>query len=71
MILDLILTLVIIRIINFVLYMQVKLKECLCRLESEMDARRAMEDELCQEMKLTGLRILTVLFLGYMDLQSL
>lgn len=32
---------------------QVKLKECLCRLESEMAARRAMEDELCQAMKLT------------------
>ena len=71
MILDLILTLVIIRIINFVLYMQVKLKECLCILESEMAARRAMEDELFQAMKLTGLCILTVLFLGYMDLQSL
>lgn len=32
---------------------QVKLKECLCRLEAEMAARRAMEDELCQAMKLT------------------
>lgn len=32
---------------------QVKLKECLWRLEAEMAARRAMEDELCQAMKLT------------------
>lgn len=32
---------------------QVKLKECLRRLEAEMAARRAMEEELCQAMKLT------------------
>lgn len=32
---------------------QVELKECLWRLEAEMAARRAMEDELCQAMKLT------------------